>query len=216
MGSFPPTDVDTLWHRWRRLADSDARAELIEHYLPLVSMIVARMARSVPFSLRVELDSYGAMGLIDAVDKFRPELGNRFETYGSCRIRGAIHDGLRTLNWFPRGAWRRPGRVIENIVTIDFQSARTGTGARLQDSLADRSDGAVPDELLLDADHAEVADAIEDLPARERLVVVAHYYDGRKLADIGRELGVTESRVCQLHRRALKMLQENLLSRLSA
>jgi RNA polymerase sigma factor for flagellar operon FliA len=208
--------VQDLWALWRASADPDARARLICHYLPLVDFIARGMGRTVPSSVRPDLHGFGVIGLMDAIDKFRPEFGNRFETYGSCRVRGAMRDGLRTLKWLPRGAERRPSRVIEKVVTVDFQTARNYIGVRLQDCLSDRVADSPFDDLLLEADYAEVVEALETLPERERKIVIDHYYDGRKLAEIGKDMAITESRVCQLHRRALRMLQEVLAERLSA
>lgn len=209
-------DLDLLWARWRATGAEDAREKLVRHYLPVVEFLAGRVGRSVPDSQRPDVYSFGLMGLLDAVDKFRPELGHRFETYGSRRIRGAMSDGIRSLQWLPRRANQAQSRVIEKVVTLDFQTARTPIGVRLEDTLCDPDAPQVSDALELAADHEEVLDAVELLPERERFVVKAHYYDNRRLADIGQELGVTESRVCQLHRRALTMMRDILAERLSA
>jgi RNA polymerase sigma factor for flagellar operon FliA len=153
---------------------------------------------------------------MDAIDKFKPELGYRFETYASRRIRGAMSDGLRALDWLPRGASERASRVIETIVPVDFKSARSPGGTRLEETLSDPAQGTVFDGLELESDHNEVAAAILELPEREQRIVRDHYYESRKLAEIGKDMGITESRVCQLHRRALRMLEAKLVERLSA
>lgn len=210
------SDIDELWLRWCKSADADVREQLICHYLPVVEFLAGRVARTVPDSHRQDIYSFGVLGLMDAVDKFRPEMGNRFETYGSRRIRGAMSDGIRSLNWLPRRASQAASRVIEKVIPVDFQTARTPVGARLQDCLADPQGSHVSDALELEADHEEVVEALALLPERERLVIREHYYAGRRLAEIGRDLGVTESRVCQLHRRALGLLRDNLAARLSA
>ena len=209
-------DLDLLWARWRATGAEDAREQLVHHYLPVVEFLAGRVARSVPDSQRPDVYSFGLLGLLDAVDKFKPELGHRFETYGSRRIRGAMSDGIRSLQWLPRRANQAQSRVIEKVVTLDFQTARTPIGVRLEDTLCDPDAGQVSDALELADDYEEVLDAVELLPERERFVIKAHYHDDRRLADIGAELGVTESRVCQLHRRALTMLRDILQERLSA
>lgn len=215
-GGLTESELDQLWARWRTFGEIDVRQRLICHYLPVVEFLAGRVARSVPDSNRPDIYSFGVLGLMDAVDKFRPEMGNRFETYGSRRIRGAMSDGIRSLNWLPRRASQAASRVIEKVIPVDFQTARTPVGTRLEDSLADPDAIQVSDALLLEADHAEVVEALHSLPERERRVIHEYYYGGRALAEIGRDLGVTESRVCQLHRRALVLLRDILTQRLSA
>src|SRR5688500_3098609 len=149
-------EIDELWLRWRDRGEASVREQLICHYLPVVEFLAGRAARSVPDSHRADIYSFGVLGLMDAVDKFRPEMGNRFETYGSRRIRGAMSDGIRSLNWLPRRASQAASRVIEKVIPVDFQTARTSVGARLEDCLTDPYASQVPDALLLEADHEEV------------------------------------------------------------
>lgn len=209
-------DVNALWAEWRADASPVARERLICHYLPLVEFLAGHIGRYVEPSTRADLYGFGVLGLMDAVDKYRPELGVRFETYGSRRIRGAMGDGLRTLDWLPRGAQHRTSRVIEKIVPVDFHSTGDARGVPLDDSLFDPLDATPIDGLVLEADHAEVAAAVATLPDRERAVVTLYYYDRLPLAEVGRRLGVTESRACQLHRRALRLLEAALVERASA
>lgn len=215
-GGLTQPELDQLWARWRSSGDPGIRETLIRHYLPVVEFLAGRAARSVPDSNRPDIYSFGVLGLMDAIDKFRPEMGNRFETYGSRRIRGAMSDGIRSLNWLPRRASQAASRVIEKVIPVDFQTARTAVGARLMDCLMDPDATGVTEGLELEDDHAEVVDALRLLPERERYVIEEHYYRGRRLAEIGVDMGVTESRVCQLHRRALAMLRVDLLQRISA
>jgi RNA polymerase sigma factor FliA len=205
-----------LWDRYLATRDQRARQQLIHHYLPLVEFLSRHIGRRVDASLRPDLYSFAAMGLMDAIERFEPGYGVRFETYGSRRIRGAIADGIRSMKWLPRGADRRKGRVIEAIVPVDFQTARTQSGGKIHETISDPLEPATDEEVELEADHEEVQEALDNLPARERFVVKEHYYRRRPLAAIGKDLGVTESRACQLHRRALRMLETDLLERLSA
>lgn len=205
--------LELLWDKWLGSRDERARHELILHYLPLSDVVANRCARTVETSLRPDLHGFAALGLIDALERFRPHFGVRFEAYGARRIRGAIGDGVRSMRWLPRHAEGRSSRVIETVVPVDFQTARTPAGAHLHETIVDPVEGAPDEELEVAADHAEVAEAIRDLPERERFVVYQHYYCHRALASIGHDLGVSESRVCQLHRRALRRLESILLER---
>jgi RNA polymerase sigma factor (sigma-70 family) len=150
-------------------------------------MLSARLSRYVPESYRQDLYSFGLIGLMDAVDKFRPELGNRFETYGSRRIRGAMSDGMRTLRWIPHRAGQAASGVIEKVIPVDFQTATGPDGTRLEDSLPD-PDWSAWDAIELASDHVEVGEALDLLPERERFVIVERYYGRRSLADIGSDL----------------------------
>lgn len=202
--------LSALWERWTMGRDIAARDALVAHYLPLVRSVSARFWNRVDRSGRGDLFGFGVIGLMDALDKFRPELGSRFESYCPFRIRGAIQDGLRQMAWFPRDAHKRAGRAMTSVAPVDFHAPRGESGLPLHETLRDVLEGAVGDGLVLESEHEEVTFAIDGLPERERLVVVQHYYRDRRLKDIGSDLGVTESRACQLHRRALSRLQQAL------
>ena len=203
-------DLHATWDRWCTTKDEIARAELVEHYLPFVRFLANQLHPQVSPYLQPELYSLGLVGLLDALDKFDPELGNRFETYGVARIRGAMRDGIRRMESLPRGARQRPGCMIQHIAPVDFQAARPA-GASLQDSLEDPGHVSALDQLELEAEYQELLAAVEALPARERRVIRRYYYEGSYLKTIGAELGLTESRICQIHRGALKMLERTLL-----
>lgn len=204
-------ELQAAWTTWSSTGEAEAREKLIRHYLPLVEFLASQLRPQVSSYLQPELYSFGVVGLLDALDKFKPELGNRFETYGVARIRGAMRDGVRRSDSLPRGARNRASRVIECIVPVDFQTATSPVGVKLQDCLADAGQPSALDGLELQADYEELTEAVESLPERERTVIREYYYKGSFLKTIGDELGVTESRICQIHRAALKMLERNLL-----
>lgn len=250
------TDVDInirrLWHAHKRMGQVWARDQLILYYAPLVHVVAGRIAASVPRHVdRSDLVSYGVFGLIDAVEKFEPERGYRFETYAVARIKGHILDELRSFDWVPRSV-RAKARAIDaahNSLRAELHRAPTDgelarmldmTDHELQRAMAQVSlvslvnfdttlSAAVDGEseltvgdVLVDVGpapghHVELvetrralADAIERLSRREREVVSLYYYDGLTLAEIGEVLGVTESRVCQIHGKAVAQLKRHL------
>ena len=195
-----------------------------------------------------DLASYGLFGLIDAIDKFEPDRGFKFETYAINRIKGAILDELRALDWVPRSVRSRARRIETAIVDLEHQLQRTPTEeelalnlemevGELRDALAEigRSGIAALDEFVsgesntsmgeMMADPAGISpeaafqseetrlglvDAINRLPERDRLVVTLYYYEGMTLSEIGDVLGVTESRVCQIHAKTMMSLRNRL------
>src|SRR3970282_2458803 len=105
--------LEALWGRFKASADADARERLILHYSPLVKYVAGRVGTGLPKSVdQNDLASYGLFGLIDAIDKFALERGFKFETYAISRIKGAILDELRAIDWVPRSVAAK-GRAIE-------------------------------------------------------------------------------------------------------
>ena len=215
MGAVTATgQLSQTWEEWKLSRSADIRSQLVCHYLPLVKLVARSTGRQTDESFRPDLLSFGAIGLMDAIDKFDAEVGVQFETYATRRIRGAMFDGLRSLTWFPRGADRRASRKIHKIVAVDFQTAQAQNGYPLAETLSDRVEELPDDIAEIAAEHQEVVRAIEALPPRERRIVLEYYFERRCLADIGADMGISESRACQLHRRALQALAVMLRERL--
>ncbi len=243
------TDVDVVWGRYVAERARTDRDRLIVHYAPLVRFVSGRIASGLPSSVdRSELTSSGMFGLIDAISKFEPGRGYKFETYAMARVRGAIFDELRSSDWVPRSV-RSKARAIDaahrrfeaehhrrpddteaarlagmsadqyrgalaqvamaGVGALDEQVSVEGESARLGDLLADG--GSTPDDALEeDLSRRLLAGEVNLLPQREKLVLSLYYYEGLTLAEIGRVLGVTESRVCQIHTRAVAHLRSRL------
>ncbi|WP_142110837.1 FliA/WhiG family RNA polymerase sigma factor [Rarobacter incanus] len=240
--------IDAVWTYFRMTAASAAREKLILHYGSIVSHVAARVATRLPNNIeQADLVSWGMFGLIDAIDKFEPDRDVRFETYAQTRIRGAIIDGLRSMDWVPRSV-RSKARSVERAIS-DLESAllREPTRQEIADHLgiaaaelsAIESNNSTTSVVALD-ELLAVGDAIEqrlapnepalhnDDPARsienaeqreilfqmvgtlgnrDRLVLMLYYFERMTLSDIGRVLGVTESRISQLHSNAMKQLR---------
>jgi RNA polymerase sigma factor for flagellar operon FliA len=244
--------VAELWREYKQHQTPEARERLILHYAPLVKFVAGRVASGLPQSVeQADLVSYGVFGLIDAIDKFDPSRGFKFETYAIARVKGAIIDELRSFDWVPRSV-RAKARAIERAYSkLENELRRTPDDAELArelgvsgDELAkalsqisfvglvaldeiltaggERRGQAMPGEPGGDAalDPVEayevdemkmlLADAIDRAPERERLVLGLYYYEGLTLSEIGDVLGVTESRVCQIHTKAILQLRARL------
>src|SRR5690242_9601722 len=248
----PPDPIAELWSEYKAAGAPDARERLILHYAPLVKFVAGRVAAGLPQNIeQSDLVSYGIFGLIDAIDKFDPGRGYKFETYAISRIKGAIIDELRSIDWVPRSV-RAKARAIERaysklenelrrspedrevaaelgmseeeLAGILSQISFVGIVAldELLSASADRTGGATVGDTIADRAHDPVeafeseemrhvlADAIQRMPDRERLVLTLYYYEGLTLAEIGAVLGVTESRVCQIHTKAIFQLRGRL------
>ena len=248
--------VALLWREYKQDATHEARERLILHYSPLVKFVAGRVASGLPQSIeQSDLVSYGIFGLIDAIDKFDPARGFKFETYAISRIKGAIIDELRSIDWVPRSI-RAKARAVERaysklenelkrspddrevaaeldlgeeelnhvlsqvsftgLVALDELLGRQqgaggdgGGSATVGDTIADRAHDPVEAFETDEMKHL-LADAINRMPDRERLVLTLYYYEGLTLAEVGGVLGVTESRVCQIHTKAILQLRGRL------
>lgn len=252
-----PTDaeLENLWAEYKSTRSESAREALIVHYSPLVKYVAGRVAVGLPQNVeQADLVSYGMFGLIDAIDKFEPDRGFKFETYAISRIKGAVLDELRSIDWVPRSV-RAKVRQIERAYaklesvhhrapsdeelaeelewTVDqLQTALTqistvgvaaldeilaGSGDRgesmtLGDTIADRSSSGPMGAFEVAETRQLLGQAINGLPEREKIVLTLYYYESLTLQEIGRVLGVTESRVCQIHTKAVLHLKSRFSS----
>ena len=244
--------IQELWREFKATGGRDARDRLIVHYSPLVKYVAGRVAVGLPQSIeQADLVSYGIFGLIDALEKFDPDRQIKFETYAITRIKGAIIDELRSIDWVPRSV-RAKARAVETaFAALEASLGRTPSDAEIaremgvsEDELADIYNqvsfvGLVAlDEVLSGGDRGEggatlgdtipdkgegpagayeveemkqlLAGAINRLGDREKIVLTLYYYEGLTLAEIGQVLGVTESRVCQIHTKSILQLRSRL------
>ncbi|MEV0704397.1 RNA polymerase sigma factor WhiG [Saccharopolyspora sp. NPDC050389] len=242
--------IVALWQAFGQRRDQELRDRLVLHYAPLVKYVAGRVGTGLPSHVEVsDLIQSGIFGLVDAIEKFEPERGLKFETYAMQRIRGAILDDLRAQDWVPRSVRSRARDVERALERLEAKLQRTATDAELaselelsldelrelfaqlqmtsvialddligagtaQASLAetlpdDRAEDPVA--ALVDRDsRRQLAEAVERLSERDRVVVTLYYFENLTLAEIGKVLGVTESRVCQLHTRAVLRLRTKL------
>jgi RNA polymerase sigma factor FliA len=245
-------DLEGFWRLFKESGDKAAREGLILHYSPLVKFVAGRVGAGLPRNVeQADLISYGMFGLIDAIDKFEPERNIKFETYAVTRIKGAILDELRALDWVPRSVRSRAREIQRSLDELEHRLKRSASEEELADHMgisvetlqgrlseisalgfvaldelidAGDSGSATMGDMLSDPKGIDpsgsfeqqetrhfLSDAIGRLPERERLVVTLYYYEGLTLAEIGGVLGVTESRVCQIHTKSVMSLRNRML-----
>src|SRR3978361_1065966 len=245
--------LEELWREFKAEGDGDVREKLILHYAPLVKYVAGRVGVGLPPNIeQADLVSYGIFGLIDAIEKFDINRSIKFETYAISRIRGAIIDELRSIDWIPRSVRYKAREVEKAYAALEAKLHRTPSesevaaemGIKLEDLHSIFSQVSFVNVIALDellnvggerGDKVSLVDTLEDtkaedpvgafeaeetkyllsqaintLPEREKIVVTLYYYEGLTLAEIGNVLGVTESRICQMHTKAVLQLRGKL------
>lgn len=244
-----PKTEDELWQEYKRTKDPMLREELILMYASVVKYVAGRVAINMPPHVDFEdLLSYGILGLIDAIEKFDLKQGTKFRTYASTRIRGAIIDEIRHLDWIPR-TLRQKAKALEDVyASLEYKLERPATDKEVAETMGisldelfkliqeasattlisledvwyakDDSDEVTimdmiesppengPDVLAEKEDIKSIlVDALNKLPERERDIISLYYYDKLTLKEIGKVLNVTESRISQLHSKAILRLR---------
>lgn len=248
--SSRPVDSHVLWREYKTDGDAAARAHLIERYTHLARHVVDRLGLHPCGWLSTEdLLSHALIGLMDAIEKFDLDRGVRFETYAVTRIRGAVLDMLRALDWVPREMRRRENELKAAAIALEHRLGRPAedremmealgwTAEEYQEALGSSVQGAMLslDSYLTDGGdealdpleclgyddgnpmrHAQrqerrrlLVEAIETLNDQERTVMALYYFEDLTLREIGAVLEVSESRVCQIHTKAIWRLQGKL------
>jgi RNA polymerase sigma factor for flagellar operon FliA len=244
--------IAQLWSDFKETRDRAHRDRLIIHYAPVVKYVAGRVAVGLPRHVdQSDLVSYGVIGLIDAIERFDPLRQVKFETYAIPRIKGAIIDELRAIDWVPRSVRTKARAVEQAYAKLESVLLRTPTDEEVAVELdmteielhetlrqisfvgvvaldevfpggGDRSDRSTLGDSLPDAGAGPVAifevkeakesllKAVNQMGERERTVLTLYYYEGLTLAEIGEILGVTESRICQIHTKAVLQLRAKL------
>jgi RNA polymerase sigma factor for flagellar operon FliA len=254
-GDPPAPDIASAWRQYKATKDPQAKERIVHHYLHLVKYIADRLRVHFPPQVQVDdLVSSGIIGLLDAIEKFDLARGLKFETYAMARIRGAIIDELRNLDWAPRSMRKKEHELEDAYTKLERALGRTATDDEVARELAidvEELHGLFAqintavfmslDDLVTmgdnDADttrrlnlikshdrhHPDMqvhlrqvrellGRAIDTLPAKVKQMVALYYYEDLNLKEIGRVLGISESRVCQLHSQAMLLLRQKLKS----
>lgn len=241
-------DIKKIWIEYSNTNSKAAKDELIIHYIHIVKYVAGRLA--VHMGQYVEYDdlvSYGVFGLIDAIDKFDINSGNKFSTYAQLRIRGEIIDQIRKFDWIPR-ATRQKNKQIENVYKElvdklgktptddemaeamemskdDYLDMRKKTSiatlisidepfgnkeGTVGETLISKSTVTPEDELSKSELKNMLIQSLDNLTEKEKIVISLYYFEELTLKEISSVLGVTESRVSQIHSKALMKLQNKL------
>ena len=239
-----------LWEEYAGTRSPEIREKIILEYAPLVKVVAGRLSMYLGYNVEYEdLVSYGIFGLIDAIDKFDCMKDVKFETYASLRIRGAILDQIRKMDWIPRTIRQKQKRIDAAIKEIETQYGRSATDEEIATLLGITDEeyldwqsqmkitnvvslnefleqgSEVPNEAgstksaafdspeeILERDELKkmLEQALELLTEKERKVIVLYYYEDLTLKEISNILEVSESRISQLHTRALQKMRGRL------
>ncbi len=239
-----------LWEQYRTTHDQRIKDALIMKYASFVKYVAGRIAVNLPSNVEFDdLVSYGILGLIDAIDKYDSERNVKFKTYAKTRIRGAIFDELRILDWTPRSIRQKARKLekayaklegklgrdakdeeIAEYLNIDiselhklFDETKKSLLLSLDEIFYDDDEGSSrfdfvedeksdnPQSKIEEAEAKKIlADAISKLSDRERMVITLYYYEELTSKEIGKILGVSDSRVSQLHTKAILRLRGRL------
>ena len=255
LGQTQPLDEEEenkLWREFKKTKSSALRDKFIRQYMPLVKYVAGKVSVGLPASIEYDdLVGFGQFGLLDAITKFDPDTGVKFKTYAVTRIRGAIFDEMRQLDWVPRSVRQKSKEIEDTIGDLESRLGRPATDAEVakemnmteaefQQTVMKVSGTSV---LSLndvwysgdDNDHMSIGDSIEspsslnpdvqvereeirkviieainELPEKEKMVIVLYYHEDLTFKEIGQVLDVSESRISQLHTKANLRLRAKL------
>ena len=243
---------DELWLEFKKTKSPQLRDKFIRQYMPLVKYVAGKVSVGMPGSVDFDdLVGYGQFGLLDAINKFDPEKNVKFKTYAVTRIRGAIFDELRTLDWVPRSVRQKSREIEDTIVQLGSKLGRTASDSEVAGAMGISEDEYHQTILKVsgtsvlslndvwysgeESEHVSIGDCIEspsslnpdvivereeirrviieainELPEKEKMVLVLYYHEDMTFKEIGQVLEVSESRVSQLHTKANLRLRAKL------
>lgn len=241
-------DKQKLWETYRKSPTPEMREQIILEYAPLVKVVAGRLSMYLGYNVEYEdLVSYGIFGLIDAIEKFDMQKDVKFETYASLRIRGAILDQIRKMDWIPRTVRQKQKKIDEAIRNIEMRTGKNATDEQVagelgleQEELTEwqsrlkitnvislnefleqgqepvmdargNSHFSQPEDVVSESELKQVLEeALEVLTEKEKKVILLYYYEDLTLKEISKVLEVSESRVSQLHTKALLKMRAKM------
>lgn len=243
---------DELWLEYKKTRSPQLRDKFIRQYMPLVKYVAGKLSVGMPGNVEFDdLVGFGQFGLLDAIEKFDPAKNVKFKTYAVTRIRGAIFDELRQLDWVPRSVRQKSREIEDTIVDLESKLGRSATDAEIAEKMGvseseyQQTVMKVSGTSVLslndvwysgnDNDHMSIGDSIEsptslnpdvivereeirkvivdainELPEKEKMVIVLYYHEDLTFKEIGQVLEVSESRISQLHTKANLRLRAKL------
>ncbi len=239
---------ERLWEEYHKAPTQQVREQLIVEYAPLVRLVAGRLSMYLGYNVEYEdLVSYGIFGLIDAIDKFDAKKEVKFETYASLRIRGAILDQIRKMDWIPRTVRQKQKKIDAAIKNIEMKTGKSATedeialelgvsgeefsswqsqmkvtnlvslnefveqGSEPVMDATSNSHFAQPEDVIEESELKEVLiQSLEVLTEKERRVIELYYYEELTLKEISLVLEVSESRISQLHTKALIKMKSKM------
>ena len=243
---------DELWNEYKETRSPDLRDKIIRQYMPLVKYVAGKVSVGMPASVEFDdLVGFGQFGLLDAIEKYDPDKNVKFKTYAVTRIRGAIFDELRQLDWVPRSVRQKSREIEDTIGDLEARLGRTASDAEIAGKLGISEEEYQQTVMKLsgtsvlslndvwysgnDNDHMSIGDSIEspsslnpdvivereeirkiiiqainELPEKEKMVIVLYYHEDLTFKEIGQVLEVSESRISQLHTKANLRLRAKL------
>ena len=249
---FDEKSEEELWLEFKKTKATSLRDAFIRQYMPLVKYVAGKVSTGMPSTVEFDdLVSFGQFGLLDAIHKYDPDKNVKFKTYAVTRIRGAIFDELRQLDWVPRSVRQKSREIEDTIGNLEARLGRTATDSEIAQEMGisetefQQTVMKVSGTSVLslndvwysgdDSDHMSIGDSIEapsslnpdviverdevrrviieainELPDKEKLVIVLYYHEDLTFKEIGQVLEVSESRISQLHTKANLRLRAKL------
>ena len=243
---------EELWALFKQSRDPKIRDMFVRQYAPLVKYVAGKVAMGMPHNVEFDdLVGFGVFGLFDAIKKFDPDKHVKFKTYAVTRIRGAIFDELRSIDWVPRSVRQKTREIEDTIHRLESSLGRAASDQELADELrmttkefqktmmkisgtsilslndvwytgddndkvsivdSIESPSSLNPDIIVEKDEIKrvIIQTITELPEKEKKVLVLYYYEDLTLKEIGKILEVTESRISQLHTKAIMRLRSKL------
>ncbi len=243
---------EELWIEFRKSKSTQLRDAFIRQYMPLVKYVAGKVAVNMPNSVEFDdLVGFGQFGLLDAINKFDPDKKVKFKTYAVTRIRGAIFDELRQLDWVPRSVRQKSREIEDTIVELEAKLGRPAADEEIASAMgltlesfnntvlkvsgtsvlslndvwysgesSDRmsigdsieSPSSLNPDVIVEREEVKrvIMEAINELPEKEKMVLVLYYHEDLTFKEIGQVLQVSESRISQLHTKANMRLRAKL------